>query len=94
MSQSPSPSPSTSSAADSPAWINDAELMDPMQEFYITAYSPEELRTFHCDRVRKMPISGLDPSMLIGFLCRNERDWKDLRARLADVCCDDWIKLY
>ncbi|KAJ6617348.1 hypothetical protein B0H10DRAFT_2033813, partial [Mycena sp. CBHHK59/15] len=31
------------------------------------AYSTAELRTFHCERVRKMPLSGLDPSMLIGF---------------------------
>jgi len=23
-----------------------------------------ELKTFHCERVRKMPLSGLDPSML------------------------------
>ncbi|KAJ6587414.1 hypothetical protein DFH09DRAFT_1359164 [Mycena vulgaris] len=31
---------------------------------YARAYSAGELRTFHCDRVRKMPLSGLDPSML------------------------------
>ncbi|KAJ6607627.1 hypothetical protein B0H10DRAFT_2227635 [Mycena sp. CBHHK59/15] len=26
-----------------------------------------EPRTFHCERVRKMPLSGLDPSPLLGF---------------------------
>jgi hypothetical protein len=36
------------------------------EAFYLLAYSPAELRTFHCEQVRKMP---LDPSMLIGFVC-------------------------
>lgn len=52
---------------------------------YCAAYSAAELRTFHCDRVRKMPLSALDPSMLLGFLCRDDADWKDFRVRVADV---------
>ncbi|QRW05883.1 peptidase family C54 protein [Ceratobasidium sp. AG-Ba] len=52
---------------------------------YCASYSAAELRTFHCDRVRKMPLSALDPSMLLGFLCRDEADWKDFRARVADM---------
>jgi cysteine protease ATG4 len=60
--------------------------LDPSQLHYVTAYSSTELRTFHCDRVRKMPLSGLDPSMLIGFLCKNEADWIDLRQRVTEVC--------
>lgn len=59
--------------------------LDPVQLHYCTAYSGSELRTFHCDRVRKMPLNGLDPSMLIGFLCRTEEDWLDLRKRIAQV---------
>jgi cysteine protease ATG4 len=59
--------------------------LTPEQAHYAHAYSAAELRTFHCERVRKMPLSGLDPSMLLGFLCRDERDWLDLRARIADV---------
>ncbi|KAJ7208129.1 hypothetical protein C8J57DRAFT_1484504 [Mycena rebaudengoi] len=31
------------------------------------AHAPAELRTFHCEKVHKMPLSGLDPSMLLGF---------------------------
>lgn len=42
-----------------------------------------ELKTFHCERVRKMPLSGLDPSMLLGFLCKDEDDWKDFRLRIT-----------
>ncbi|KAI0259535.1 hypothetical protein BC834DRAFT_943164 [Gloeopeniophorella convolvens] len=64
--------------------VSDTSL-DPVQMHYVTAYSSAELRTFHCDRVRKMPMSGLDPSMLIGFLCKDEADWIDLRHRVAEL---------
>jgi cysteine protease ATG4 len=67
--------------------------LDPTQVYYVTLYSVVELRTFHSERVRKMPLSGLDPSMLIGFLCKTEADWIDLRRRVAEVCsleaCED-----
>lgn len=59
--------------------------LDVFQRHYVTAYSAAELKTFHCDRVRKMPLSGLDPSMLIGFLCKDESDWNDFRARMNEV---------
>jgi cysteine protease ATG4 len=52
---------------------------------YANAYSVSDLKTYHCDRVRKMPLSGLDPSMLVGFLCRDEQDWVDFRARVNHV---------
>ena len=51
----------------------------------MNAYSAAQLKTFHCERVRKMPLSGLDPSMLIGFFCRDESDWKDFRKRVEEV---------
>ena len=56
------------------------------QTHYVSSYSAAELRTFHCERVRKIPLSGLGPSMLIGFLCKTEADWIDLRRRVAEVC--------
>jgi cysteine protease ATG4 len=59
--------------------------LDPTQMHYVTSYNAAELRTFHCERVPKMPLSGLDPSMLIGFLCKTEADWIDLRRRVAEV---------
>ncbi len=65
--------------------------LDPQQRHLVTAYSQAELRTFHCDRVRKMPLSGLDPSMLLGFLCKDEGEWLDLKDRITEVrvlpCC-------
>jgi cysteine protease ATG4 len=59
--------------------------LDPVAEHYVTQYSASELRTFHCDRVRKIPLSGLDPSMLLGFLCKDEADWIDFRNRVNEV---------
>ena len=59
--------------------------LDPLQQHYATAYSFAELKTYHCDHVRRMPMSGLDPSMLIGFLCRDEADWVDFRKRVAEL---------
>jgi cysteine protease ATG4 len=59
--------------------------LDPLQEHYVTSYSNSELRTFHCDKVRKMPLSGLDPSMLLGFLCKDVREWEELRRGIEDV---------
>jgi len=32
-----------------------------------------------------MAITSLDPSMLLGFLCRNESEWKDLRSRMNEL---------
>ena len=69
--------------------------LDATQVHYVTSYSAAELQTFHCERVRKMPLSGLDPSILIGFLCKTQADWVDLRRRVAEVsyamfgiCCE------
>jgi hypothetical protein len=45
-----------------------------------------------------MPLSGLDPSMLLGFLCKDESDWKDFRRRVAEVsprfACDSSFKVW
>ncbi|KAJ2925397.1 hypothetical protein H1R20_g11678, partial [Candolleomyces eurysporus] len=59
--------------------------LDAVELHYCTAYTAAELQTFHCDRVRKMPLSKLDPSMLIGLLCKNEEDWMDVKRRVAEL---------
>lgn len=46
------------------------------------AYSEQQLGTFHCDRVRRMPIKSLDPSMLMGFVCTDEADLENFCARV------------
>ncbi|KAJ7219624.1 hypothetical protein C8J57DRAFT_1349588, partial [Mycena rebaudengoi] len=58
--------------------VNDPSGMIRAEEaFYLRAYSPAELRTFHCENMHKMPRSGLDPSMLIGFASRDEAEWDE-----------------
>ncbi|PFH45372.1 hypothetical protein AMATHDRAFT_9389 [Amanita thiersii Skay4041] len=67
---------------------NDESLiggLDVVQQHYATAYSAAELKTFHCEQVRKMPMSGLDPSMLVGFFCRDEVEWVDFRRRVGEL---------
>ncbi|KAJ6522191.1 hypothetical protein DFH09DRAFT_1251014 [Mycena vulgaris] len=60
--------------------------LSPAEEAHFArAYSTAELRTFHCARVRKMPLTGLDPSMLLGFVCRNAEEWADLRRRVGEL---------
>ncbi|CAA7263584.1 unnamed protein product [Cyclocybe aegerita] len=59
--------------------------LDPVQMHYCAAYSAADLKTFHRERVRKMPLSGLDPSMLIGFLYSDEADWWDFKRRVGEA---------
>nr|XP_018266846.1 uncharacterized protein I303_00824 [Kwoniella dejecticola CBS 10117]OBR89004.1 hypothetical protein I303_00824 [Kwoniella dejecticola CBS 10117] len=59
----------------------DALPVDPELQWWINAYPEAALRTFHCEKVKKMPLSGLDPSMLLAFLVRNEADWEDFVER-------------
>ncbi|VDC03274.1 unnamed protein product [Peniophora sp. CBMAI 1063] len=59
--------------------------LDSVQQHYVAAYSAQEIRTFSCEKVRKLPLAGLDPSMLLGFLVRDESEWRDLRARVVEL---------
>ncbi|KAJ7093587.1 hypothetical protein C8R44DRAFT_396668 [Mycena epipterygia] len=36
-------------------------------------------------RARKMPLSGLNPSILIAFVVRDEAEWIDLRRRIGEL---------
>ncbi|WRT63710.1 uncharacterized protein IL334_000633 [Kwoniella shivajii] len=53
--------------------------------WWANAYPDQALKTFHCEKVKKMPLSGLDPSMLLGFLVRNEEDWEDFVERAGKL---------
>ncbi|KAL8280849.1 hypothetical protein RQP46_006853 [Phenoliferia psychrophenolica] len=53
-----------------------------LADFFEDAYSDQNLRTYHTDKVRKMAITSLDPSMLVGFLIRDEDDWDDFSSRV------------
>ncbi|RMZ90254.1 hypothetical protein DV736_g2517, partial [Chaetothyriales sp. CBS 134916] len=48
-------------------------------------YRREELDSFHTRRLRGLHIQEMDPSMLIGFLIRDEDDWNDWKQRVKNV---------
>lgn len=48
-------------------------------------YTEEEIATCHTRRLRGLRISEMDPSMLIGFLIKDEADWEDWKRRLKEV---------
>ncbi|KAJ7216903.1 hypothetical protein C8J57DRAFT_1732410 [Mycena rebaudengoi] len=54
--------------AEDAAKENVSEMTRAEAAFCQRLHAPAELRTFHCEKVHKMPLSGLDPSMLLGFL--------------------------
>jgi hypothetical protein len=57
-----------------------------LDDFYAGAYPSSALQTFHPEKVRRMNLTALDPSMLLGFLVKDEADWEDLTARIRSVC--------
>ena len=59
--------------------------VDAETKWYATAYAEAQLKTYHCDKVRKIPLSALDPSMLLGFLVRDEADFEDFCERVSRV---------
>lgn len=56
-----------------------------IDDFFTSSYSLRELDSFHCEKVRKMHISGLDPSMLLGILCQTREEWQDLCRRMDEL---------
>jgi cysteine protease ATG4 len=43
------------------------------------------MATFHCDTLRKIPISQLDPSMLLGFYCQNSEEFENFCNLVEEV---------
>ncbi|GAA5929229.1 cysteine protease ATG4 [Sporobolomyces koalae] len=56
-----------------------------LDTFFATAYDDSAWRTYHCDKVRKCSLSSLDPSMLVGFLVQDERDWEDFKIKVREL---------
>jgi hypothetical protein len=54
-------------------------------KWFASAYTEAQLRTFHCDKIKKIPLLNVDPSMLLGFLCKNEADFEDFCQRVNKV---------
>ncbi|KAI0121605.1 peptidase family C54 [Xylariales sp. AK1849] len=51
----------------------------------LSDYTQEEVDTCHTRKLRRLHIKEMDPSMLIGFLIRNEEDWADWRRGVKHV---------
>jgi cysteine protease ATG4 len=58
------------------------------------AYTPEQIDSAHTRRLRGLRISEMDPSMLIGFLIRNEEDWEDWKRRIKEVKGKSIVQVY
>ncbi|KAJ9326487.1 hypothetical protein DTO027B5_287 [Paecilomyces variotii] len=59
-----------------------------------TAYNKEELDTYHTRRLRRLHIKDMDPSMLIGFLIKDEEDWADWTKRVSSVQGKPIVHIY
>ncbi|KAE8148829.1 putative cysteine protease atg4 [Aspergillus avenaceus] len=42
----------------------------------------KDISTYHTRRLRRIHVRDMDPSMLIGFLIKNEEDWEDWKRRI------------
>jgi cysteine protease ATG4 len=66
-----------------------ALYLDPHEVQQVVEISPDktevETGSYHCSVVRQMPLSAIDPSLAIGFYCRNRDDFDDLCARASDL---------
>ncbi|KAL1962815.1 hypothetical protein VTN77DRAFT_9184 [Rasamsonia byssochlamydoides] len=48
-------------------------------------YTKEELDSYHTRRLRRLHVQDMDPSMLIGFLIKDEDDWIDWKRRISST---------
>lgn len=65
----------------------DPHITQPALQFRddVSEYTAEELATYHTRRLRKLHVKEMDPSMLIGFLIKDEQEWRDWRAGVKHV---------
>jgi cysteine protease ATG4 len=58
------------------------------------SYTAAELDSMHTRRLRGLHISQMDPSMLIGFLIKDEADWADWKERVRNVKGKGIVNVY
>ncbi|KAG1175695.1 hypothetical protein G6F70_002525 [Rhizopus microsporus] len=51
----------------------------------LSQYTKEDFNTYHCTIPRKIHISSIDPSMLIGFYCRNAKEFDSLCEQITQM---------
>lgn len=57
----------------------------PALPYNSSSFTPSEFDSYHTRRLRRLHISDMDPSMLIGFLIKDEADWQDWKARVRSL---------
>lgn len=45
-------------------------------------YTTDEVESCHTRRLRRLPITAMDPSMLLAFLIKDERDWHEWKEAM------------
>lgn len=50
-----------------------------------TKYTSEHVESCHTKRLRRLYLKEMDPSMLLGFLIKNEDDWHQFRHGVEEV---------
>lgn len=50
----------------------------------LSEYTDDDVDRCHTSRIRRMPMTDMDPSMLIGFLIKDKSDWDDFKAKLSE----------
>lgn len=48
-------------------------------------YTEEEIDSCHTRRLRRLPLTDMDPSMLLAFLVKDEEDWVAWRKAVTDA---------
>ncbi|KAG1451346.1 hypothetical protein G6F56_008109 [Rhizopus delemar] len=52
---------------------------------HLSQYTKEEFATYHCSTPRKIRLSSIDPSMMVGFYCRNMREFDLLCQQIEKI---------
>lgn len=60
----------------------------------LSEYTLEEVASCHTRRLRGLDIKEMDPSMLMGFLIRDEADWEDFKRRINEVRGKKIVNIY
>lgn len=60
----------------------------------VAEYTVEEIGTCHTRRLRGLDIKEMDPSMLMGFLIRDENDWEDFKRCINEVRGKKIVNVY
>eukprot|EP00250_Pteridium_aquilinum_P006376 c16316_g2_i1 orf=1045-1908(+) len=63
--------------------------LDPHQVQQVCLVSPDnpkaDTSTYHCSNVRRMALSAIDPSLALGFYCRDQEDFEDFCERAVKL---------